>query len=611
MNAALWAAGLTRLEAASAWWGSGFWRACWQGSLVILLVWAVCRAVPALSPHIRHWLWLLVCLKLVVGLAWAVPLLLPARSAALPFAFDAPDISGLRQPTLLRGTGRRAGDAPTATHSYAMPQRTFSWRALLFGAWMCGVGLGLARMARQAYALKRLCRRARSLDGTALGEWARELGVSLGLARLPRVAECAGACAPLVVGPIHALILLPPGFAARFSREEARLALAHELAHVRGSDLWLALIPALAQTLFFPLPPVWLACREWATAREALRDQDALRVTNAPAAVYGQLLLKMVAQDDALGANALHGALGATADYHTLQRRLAWMKQQAHGTAGVPHRLRFGLALLAVPGLALLTPWRIQVRVGAASGGVPAAPHAALVAAAGDPARIAALDLRAKGDSRKRYLLIGTKADAPPDGYRLLIVLPGGSGGADFQAFVKRVHAYGLPPGYLVAELIAPRWTPSQAQSLVWPTRVNTLPDVGFPTEAFVEDTIRDIQSRYAINGRYVFALGWASGGPACYATSLQPTTQIRGAFIAMSVYLPASLPSLGHARNRRFFLQQPLDADMAPLAMAAQARSQLRARGANVELVTCEGGYGWHKGVYAQIRRGIDWLEQ
>ena len=482
---------------------------------------------------------------------------------------------------------------------------------ILFGLWLCGVGVGLGRMARQAFALKRLCRGARSLDDTLVGEWAREIGIGLGLAHPPRVAECDAHPAPLVAGPLRPLILLPPGFALRFSPDESRLALAHELAHVRGGDLWLALIPALAQILFFPVPFVWLACREWTTARELLRDQDALRLTNAPAAVYGGLLLKLVAQDNAPRTNILHGALGATSDYHTLHQRLLWMKRQAHDSQRVSRWMRPVAALLALPLLALLTPWRIQ-----ASGAVtPAVAHATppvkSAADAADPARTPALDLRANGDPRKRYLLIGTGADAPPGGYHLLVVLPGGGGGDDFQSFVKRIHAYGLPPGYLIAELIAPRWTKAQAQTLVWPTRANTLPGVGFPTETFVEDTIRDVQSRYALDARYVFTLGWASGGPACYAASLQPTTQTRGAFIAMSVFLPATLAPLDPARDRRFFLQQPLDADMAPLEMATSARSQLRARGASVELVTYEGGYGWHKGVYAQIRRGMDWLER
>ena len=611
MNAALVAAWMTRLDAAGAVWSGSFWRACWQGGVFIGLAWAVCRAVPTLSPRVRHGLWLLACLKLAVGLAWAAPLALPVRSDALPFAFAAPVVSAPSHPPLLRGTGRDIGNVPNAPLASAAPRPALSWRMILFGLWVGGVGAGLGRMARQAFALKHLCRNARPLDDTTMGEWARALGIGLGLAHPPRVAECDAIAAPLVAGPLCPLILLPPGFAARFSPDESRLALAHELAHVRGGDLWLALIPAVAQILFFPFPPVWFACREWTTARESLRDQDALRLTNAPAAVYGGLLLKLAAQDNKPRTNTLHGAIGATANYHTLHSRLLWMKRQAQDSRPVPRWRRPVLALLALPLLALLTPWRIQARGAATPAIVPAAPPAGSAAEAADPARIAALDLRANGDPRKRYLLIGTGADAPPGGYHLLVALPGGGGGPDFQSFVKRIQAYGLPPGYLVAELVAPQWTPTQARTLVWPTRANTLPGVGFPTEAFVEDTIRDVQARYALNARYVFTLGWASGGPACYAAGLQPVTQTRGAFIAMSVFLPATLPPLNPARDRRFFLQQPLDANLAPLDMATAARAQLRAQGANVKLVTYEGGYGWHRGVYAQIRRGIDWLEQ
>jgi hypothetical protein len=39
-------------------------------------------------------------------------------------------------------------------------------------------------------------------------------------------------------------------------------------------------------------------------------------------------------------------------------------------------------------------------------------------------------------------------------------------------------------------------------------------------------------------------------------------------------------------------------------------AAAALRKSGAITELVPYEGGYGWHGDVYAQIRRGIRWLE-
>ena len=60
-------------------------------------------------------------------------------------------------------------------------------------------------------------------------------------------------------------------------------------------------------------------------------------------------------------------------------------------------------------------------------------------------------------DDKQRYFLIGREGvKAPRSGYKLLLVLPGGAGNADFNAFVKRIHMNVLEEDYLVAQLVAP-----------------------------------------------------------------------------------------------------------------------------------------------------------
>ena len=84
-------------------------------------------------------------------------------------------------------------------------------------------------------------------------------------------------------------------------------------------------------------------------------------------------------------------------------------------------------------------------------------PAAAREAPAADVADVPAEERKAGEDPRKRYFLIGPSpaSTAPAEGYRLLVVLPGGDGGADFHPFAKRIAKNGLPPGYLVAQLVA------------------------------------------------------------------------------------------------------------------------------------------------------------
>src|SRR6266571_5843032 len=105
--------------------------------------------------------------------------------------------------------------------------------------------------------------------------------------------------------------------------------------------------------LFFFHPLVGLACREWATAREAACDAAALAVTGAPAPAYGRLLLKLASAGRGAGIAA---ALGASLRADTLRRRIALLRQ-----LGPPsrRRLRAGFALLAAAGILGLIPWRL------------------------------------------------------------------------------------------------------------------------------------------------------------------------------------------------------------------------------------------------------------
>src|SRR5262245_56203311 len=51
-------------------------------------------------------------------------------------------------------------------------------------------------------------------------------------------------------------------------------------------------------------------------------------------------------------------------------------------------------------------------------------------------------DLRAGGDEKKRYFVHAATKDAKPpkDGFSVLYVLPGGTGDAEFQGFVKNIR---------------------------------------------------------------------------------------------------------------------------------------------------------------------------
>ena len=232
------------------------------------------------------------------------------------------------------------------------------------------------------------------------------------------------------------------------------------------------------------------------------------------------------------------------------------------------------------------------------------------LAAQEDVADINSQDLRAGSDENKRYFLVGPQKGVrtPNKGYGLLVVLPGGNGGADFHPFVKRIYKYAVPEAYLLAQPVAVKW--AEKQRIVWPTDKNRVEGMKFSTEQFVDDVIKDVGGRHALDPERTFTLTWSSSGPAAYAVSLT-SKRVTGSFIAMSVFKPDLLPPLEKAKGHGYFFYHSPDDRVCPFRMAEQAAKDLENSGATVKLATYEGGHGWRAGLYDDIRDGVQWLEK
>jgi predicted esterase len=228
-----------------------------------------------------------------------------------------------------------------------------------------------------------------------------------------------------------------------------------------------------------------------------------------------------------------------------------------------------------------------------------------------DIADISSKDLNAAGDPDKRFFLIGPieGAKVPKDGFKLLLVLPGGDGSANFNPFIRRILKNALPEGYVIAQLVAKAWS-DDPNRIVWPTKNLSDKNAKFVTEKLIADVISEVRKTVKIDPKYVFTLGWSSGGPPCYAASLNPKIGIAGSFIAMSVFKPENLPPLDKAADHAYYLLHSPQ-DFIPISMAEQARNTLKKNGARTILKTYEGGHGWHGDVFGNVREGIEWLEK
>jgi hypothetical protein len=134
-------------------------------------------------------------------------------------------------------------------------------------------------------------------------------------------------------------VLLPAGMA--LTGEERRLAIAHELMHVRRHDVALGWIPALAERWFFFHPLVRFAAREYVTAREAACDAAVVQALELEPADYGRVLVRF----GVAGAVPAFVAGGASATASSLRRRLDMLQNV---TSRRSRRLAWSVAALLV-----------------------------------------------------------------------------------------------------------------------------------------------------------------------------------------------------------------------------------------------------------------------
>ena len=133
----------------SAWshlWADGMTRACWQGSLLILGVWLVCRCFPRLPVDARGWLWWLASLKLLLGLGGVPALPLPLLPGGpLVSAGPAMRLGSSDRPSSSPDRARFAGPAAEVAlpprADATSPRAVSPGAGLWMGLWFGGPGL--------------------------------------------------------------------------------------------------------------------------------------------------------------------------------------------------------------------------------------------------------------------------------------------------------------------------------------------------------------------------------------------------------------------------------------------------------------------------------------
>ncbi|MEX2091395.1 MAG: M56 family metallopeptidase, partial [Pirellulales bacterium] len=161
--------------------------------------------------------------------------------------------------------------------------------------WLLGTPLTFLLLATGVVGAERLRRASRVIEDGPIAAACARLIESLRIGRRVTVAVCERIAAPVLVGIVRPIILLPPAALMGWSPDEIEMVLLHELAHVRRWDNLVNLAQRLIESLLFFHPAVWLVSNWVRREREACCDAVVVGSTNRPHA-YAELLVAFAAR---------------------------------------------------------------------------------------------------------------------------------------------------------------------------------------------------------------------------------------------------------------------------------------------------------------------------
>jgi beta-lactamase regulating signal transducer with metallopeptidase domain/flagellar basal body-associated protein FliL len=283
----------------------------WQSSLLLAIAGVLCLALRRHPARIRHAL-----LAGALLLAPALPLL--SRGVALVGAPCAevvaipeysPATTHVTPAEPVEPTAARVDAEPAmATASEAitdaspaprpLPARLrptdFPWALGLLGYASC-VAVLLSLVLAGRLRIAAWVRGAKPVtDGRVLDAFSAAAG-RLAMLRRPLVATSDGLSAPMAVGALRPVVLLPVAFAENLRDDELLAVAVHELSHVKRRDMLVLSLVSLVRAALFFNPLVWLAARHLSRLAESACDDAVLAAGSTPVG-YAKMLTRLAEQ---------------------------------------------------------------------------------------------------------------------------------------------------------------------------------------------------------------------------------------------------------------------------------------------------------------------------
>lgn len=333
---------------AELWWG---WMGpmLWQASLLILVVGAIDRLIRSWAwPEVRHALWLLILIKLLIPPGWSFSgsifprVVEPLNQAVIerwPAVGNAERVLAdptSRSPAPLTGsaaTGARfvepALKIDTPTHLGTNRSQLPVWQVYAFGIWVLGMAAIISLLVIRMKRLRRWHREQE--EKRTIPPWFLDLMVAtskrLRLERLPAIVFSDEVASPAVYGFFHPVLLLPAR-SAELSREEAEHVLMHELAHLKRGDLWWHGLLLVLQIVYWFNPLLIWARRQIKHVRELCCDLTVASHLKEKTVEYRKTLLDTARRLLTENNEPALALLGVFEEPFRLVARLQWLEKE-------------------------------------------------------------------------------------------------------------------------------------------------------------------------------------------------------------------------------------------------------------------------------------------
>lgn len=282
------------LASQSAWWWPRIADHLWQTTLFALLVFAATVALRRGPARVRHLLWMLASLKLLVPAAVLVFL---AEEAGINFLWmisstsqtgsDASLVQEISEPVLM------------ISNSYHLTVSSFralthnELYCLLSAVWLTGsLSLLLVWGTRRRRLLQALKLGRRVSAGREWETFNRAKSL-LGLTTHVDLVLSEHKTEPIVARIWRPVVMLPESIGEHLNDSELEAIMLHELVHVQRRDNLIGNLQMAVVTLLWFHPLVWYVSRRLISEREQACDEKVLTVVGAPE-TYASSILKVV-----------------------------------------------------------------------------------------------------------------------------------------------------------------------------------------------------------------------------------------------------------------------------------------------------------------------------